>query len=561
MKRRVLASVLFSLAAAACSGDSFNNSGDFVTDAGAGGLPECLSSNECPTGFTCTEFGTCVQPPPGGADAGLGVEVEIELSPPTHSERFVYVAMSELDALAKIDGQTLEVESIAVGDQPEVLAAIPGGDGVVVLDQNNATATIVRPLASGDDTRTVPTLANLNRISVDPSGSFALAWFDLQKATQEAGGLEAVGEIGSFQDVTVIRLAQDNEHAVNLTVGFRPRAIEFDSAGTRAFVVSDDGISVIPLADVVATGPHIVAPIPLGGEGSGSASTQEVTIVSTGEFALVRENGLAEIRVVRLSGAETGEVSTIVLSAPATDVDLSKDGTKAYAVLRDTSELAIVDMSQGLPGQAQMQVVEFPDTAFGSMVLSPQDEEIVLYTNASSEESIVVVSLTDSYSARTVRLKKSIRSVGYDPTGKSLIVTHAKSAGDPRQSGIDFDEFIDRSYGYSIIDLETGFAKLQITSVDTGAFQFSGSSPRAYVLLDGSEEGNGESLTHIINLETGIVKERVMSSPPETVGILPVAGVAFVNQTHALGRVSFINVDTDAMRTVTGFDLNSRVVD
>ena len=44
-------------------------------------------------------------------------------------------------------------------------------------------------------------------------------------------------------------------------------------------------------------------------------------------------------------------------------------------------------------------------------------------------------------------------------------------------------------------------------------------------------------------------------------GILPNAGMAFINQRHPLGRVSFINVVTDAMRTVTGFDLNSRIVD
>jgi hypothetical protein len=52
-----------------------------------------------------------------------------------------------------------------------------------------------------------------------------------------------------------------------------------------------------------------------------------------------------------------------------------------------------------------------------------------------------------------------------------------------------------------------------------------------------------------------------LGSPPSAVGILPGAGQAFVAQRHPLGRVSFLDVVTDAVRTVTGFDLNSQIVD
>lgn len=547
------------LSLGACSASDSKEADSFV-DAGAG-RPECFSSNECPTGFSCSEFGTCVAPSPGGPDAGLAPEVEVELSPPTHSQRFVYVAMTELDALAKIDGQSLQVESIPVGDQPKVVAAIPGSDGVVVLDQNNATATIVRPIADGDDTRVVATLPNQNRISVDPTGSFAVAWFDLRKASQDAGGLGGVGAIGSFQDVTVIRLQQDNEVSVNLTVGFRPQEIEFDSTGSRAFVVTDDGVSVISLNEVVAMGPHIVPPIGLGTLSSTEPLDREVNVVSTGEFAVVRDAGESTLRIVDLSGDGIGGMSTLALSGAPSDVDLSADGLRAYAAIRNTNELAIVDLSQGLPEQSAVQVVGLPALSLGSMVISPQEDELVLFSNASSVESIVVVSLEEgNFSSRTLSLQKSVRSLGYDPSGQTLIVTHAKGAGNPMQSGLSFEEFINRSYGYSVVDVESGFGKLQITEVDTGEFQFSLSSPRAYVLLRG-EQDSEESLTHIVDLDSGIVKEQLMGSPPETVGILPEAGVAFVNQTHALGRVSFIDVDSDAMRTVTGFDLNSRVVD
>ncbi len=71
------------------------------------------------------------------------------------------------------------------------------------------------------------TLPHLNRLDLDPSGRFAVIWFDLTKAIED-GGLSGTG---SFQDVTVLRLAPGGERAVNLTVGFRPRAVEFDAGG------------------------------------------------------------------------------------------------------------------------------------------------------------------------------------------------------------------------------------------------------------------------------------------------------------------------------------------
>ncbi|MCP4446780.1 MAG: hypothetical protein GY811_15745 [Myxococcales bacterium] len=549
---------------AACGGDfgSGEDDGYYASDAGAGSTPECFSSNECPTGWTCAEFGTCVPPAPGAPDGGPGgVEVEVELSPPSHSERYVYVAMTELDALAKIDGSTLSVTSIPVGDQPEVLEAIPSEDGVVVLDRNNGTASIVRATATGDDSRVVPVLPNMNRISIDPTGTYALAWFDLRQETLNNGGLGGVGAIGSFQDVTVIRLSQDGERSVDLSVGFRPRDVQFDEGGSRAFVITDDGISVIDLAESVEAGPSIVAPIDVASGPGVDPLDTEVNVTASGEFAVIRETDSADVRVIDLSLDQAGATAVISLPASPSDLDLASNGRAAYAVLKDTSELAILDLTDGLPTGDDVRLVELGGENVGSIVLSPAGDQAVLFTNASSVERLTVVDLDDGLAVRSFGLQKSIRSLGYDPTGESLIVTHAKSFGSPQENGITFDEFIDRSFGYSIVDIATGFDKLQITGADPGAFQFSTTTPRAYVLVDGGDGVGALAQTHVIELDTGVVRLQSMSSPPETVGILPEAGVAFVNQRHPLGRVSFINVVTDAMRTVTGFDLNSRIVD
>src|SRR5262249_49177539 len=122
------------------------------------------------------------------------------------------------------------------------------------------------------------------------------------------------------------------------------------------------------------------------------------------------------------------------------------------------------------------------------------------------------------------------------------------------------DDFIDKSYGYSLLDLATGFAKLQITPVDPGPFTFTLDGSKAYVALDGGDAATATRALQLVSTTSGVVTTAALASPPWAVGILPDANATFVAQRHPLGRVSFVDVTTDAVRTVTGFDLNSHVV-
>src|SRR5688572_13879051 len=128
-------------------------------DATSASLPDgsstggCLSSSECPTGQICNDFGRCEMPAPMG-DAGVDPgEVEYEFSAPISSDRFVYVAMTAQDELARIDGRTLVVKASPVGESPRVVAAIPNSDGAIALDSINGTVTIVRPNGETDTKR------------------------------------------------------------------------------------------------------------------------------------------------------------------------------------------------------------------------------------------------------------------------------------------------------------------------------------------------------------------------------------------------------------------------
>lgn len=571
-KRRRMSSAL-GVVALACMGwfacGESASDGASAADAGAGSFadaagstPECFSSNECPVGYYCSEFGTCV-PPSNVPDGGTPPpEVEYELSDPVSSPSYVYVAMTEQDSLARIDGATLAVTSFAVGERPKTVAAAPNSDTAVVLDSINGTVTIVRPVGSQDEQTKFQTLPHLNRVIIDPTGKYAVAWFDLNQAIADAGGLDAVDQVGSFQDVTIIALTPGAQTAVDLTVGFRPREVEFDEAGARAYVITEHGISIIDLASVTGPGgPTIVPPLPIGGDPSVEADAVEVDVVATGQYAIVREPDKAEVRILQLTGASAGSSWLVALPGVPSDVDLSPDGARAFAVLRETSQLAIIDVPGDGIDPTGLELVDLGGAVVGSLILSADGRRGALFTNAVVDETITIIELDDpGHPYVTWPLEKTIRTVKFSPLGDKLFIIHAKAPGSPDEA-TTFDEFIDRSYGYSLFDVSTGFAKLEITPVLPGNVAFPDSARLAFVTLDGGDAEGAIAEVQSIELDTGVVRRMTLGSPPQAVGILPNAGVAFVSQRHPLGRISFINVDSGAIRTLTGFDLNSRIID
>jgi hypothetical protein len=549
-----------SAALAACGAGSADYGGAGLVDAGYSlDAPTlgCLSSNECPTGYQCNDFGRCVMPPPAPGDASTPPppEVEYEFGAPISSDRYIYVAMTAQDELARIDGHSLAVTSTGVGKSPRVVSAIPHSDGAVVLDSINGTATVVRPNGASDTIKVLGTLRNLNRLDIDPSGRYAVVWFDLTKQLQEGG----IGGVGSFQDVTVIALQPGVERAVDLTVGFRPREVQFDAAGTRAYVITQDGVSVIDLGYSTTHGPSIVPPIPVA-DPAFSPESIEVNIVASGTYAAVRVMNDPTLRIVDVGGTELGRVWPIALGSPATDIDLAPDGSRIYAVQREVKRLAVVDVPGDAFDPSGVESVDLTGAAVGSFVMSKDGRRALMFTNASVDERITMIKLDQSgYPFVTWPLKKSVRAVGISPSGTTAIILNSRMPGTPSSAGT-VDEYIDRSYAYTLLDLATGFGKLQVTPVDPGPFTYAPDGSKAYVALDGGDTVTATRALQVVTTQTGVVITRALGSPPSEVGILPGAGEAFTAQRHPLGRVTFVDLQTDAVRTITGFDLNSNIV-
>ena len=281
----------------------------------------------------------------------------------------------------------------------------------------------------------------------------------------------------------------------------------------------------------------------------------EVQIVATGEYAAVRQANVAALRIVDVAGAGAGTATVVPLASAATDIDLAPDGAHIYAVERDAQLLAIIDIPSGAVTQ-----IDLSTAAIGSLALSADGTRGLLYTNATLDERITMVKLDQpGYPHVTWPLEKAVRAVGIAPSGTSAIVLAAKAPGDPT-TATDVGDFINESYGYEVLDLASGFAKLEITPVDPGPFVYSPDGSKAFIALDGGDADSATRALQLVTTQTGVVTTKPLGSPPSAVGILPGANVSFVAQRHPLGRVSFVELVADTVRTVTGFDLNGHVV-
>lgn len=489
--------------------------------------------------------------PGGGAGGAAGMpalppetEERRTFEAPRAGARFVYVANTKRDTVSVIDSTTLAIRSVDTGDAPTTLTTVPGKDLAVVLDLGSSDATILRTDANGATrTTTVPTARGVNAVSVAPDGLHAIAWNDSRPGAAVSGAAE-------FQSISVITFG-DPDRAVPMTVGFRPSDIAFASDGSAAFVVTEDGISIVRFAD--ATTPRVAPFVPLAAGATKAA--RDVSVTPDGKFALARHEGESEVQLVDLA---TRAVTRLDLKTPVTDLDLSPDGKFALAVLRDTATVVQIPLPAGFTDAAQRRSIKLAGETVGSADITPDGKTAVLYTTAAKIERLIVLPLDGQGAPVGVPLKKGVRAVALSPDSRTALVVHTKEAGDPRAAGIDVEAMIDRSDAYSVVDLGSGFPKLQLTAAPVGDLAITPDSARAFVLL--RDDKQGIRVAQRIDLASFLVTDFPLGSPPVSIAVLGDAKRIFVSQEHPEGRISFIQWETGAVESVTGFELNGRIV-
>lgn len=483
-------------------------------------------------------------------DNGFVPEVEerFQFQAPRSSQNYVFVANTSLDSVAKVNAQTLEITSIEAGDHPTVVRTYQLENLAVVLNEGSDEVTIIRAGERTDDVLNLPIPAGMNQIQLAPNGDFAVAYFDFLASDEDLDPLEAP----PLQDVALIKLEQGDEEVYHLTVGFQVMGVEFDDDGSRAFVITRTGASVVQLAEI--HGDKLVPPVPLAEIDPQQDMDREVEVTADGSFAFVRSSGLMGLNVVEL---DNGDTTTITLDAAPTDLDLFPGESRAIAVIRQTNELAIIALPEALEAPDAVPTLSLGDEPVGLATLTPDASRALLYTTTEERQAITVVDV-DAQTFETYPLRKGVRGVTTDARGEVAVIFHSKMPGTPIP-GEDEDSFIAKSWAYSIFDIHTGYSKIQTVPSEPGEFVFSDASRTLYVLF--SDPATEIQQVEIVDLGTFRTTTLSLGSPPEHVGEIPNGGnpKIYISQEHPVGRMTFIEELSSNVKTVTGYQLNSLI--
>ncbi len=553
MKRILALSLALSLAGCACGGGFDDAEGTEVEPPSGGGdgggLGDCVTDADCPLGLRC-DFGLCVTP-----DDGRPPEEERDATflRPVAGDRFVYAISPNADSLAVIDPATLDIEAVILPEEPIAARAVPGRDAAVILSRRGEAISLVRTDAAGTSLVIARTGRAYAALTLSPDGRWAVLW------TPE-GELPDAGAEGIVALVDLDALERGEASPVERAAGRRHTDVFFRMAGPRAaeaVVVGKEEVAAIDLGtlDEALTAERIFLP-----EGYREIVTREAIPAPDGSFVLFRS--LAAPELALLDVAER-QVATLALPALATDVDLAEDGTFAVAALRASSQLAVIPLPGALTVPGSVALLDATGVVPGQVELSLDGRFAVTFTNSEDSETFGLVDLAAPAPAVELFpwLEKWIDAVGLGPDGRTAVVVHRPNPGSTVADLYERD--VDVQQGYSVVDLEGGFAQLKLTgTVRPGEFVFSQDGRHAAVTL--RDDRTRTYRVDAVDLETLVAATLPLASAPEYAGALTsaepdLADRVWVTQVHPAGRISFVDLEERSVRTATGYELNSDV--
>ncbi|MCU0701419.1 MAG: hypothetical protein MUC96_33330, partial [Myxococcaceae bacterium] len=401
----------------------------------------------------------------------------------------------------------------------------------------------------------VPLKRQYSRLTLSPDGRFAVAWPD--PSTAPPSGAEGV-----FALVEVERLrggASPGQAVSERAGGFRITDVIFRTENARTTRLSIFAKSTISTFDLTNPAASLPTRLTLPANFSSEISSREVVATQDGRVVLLRSTVAPE-----LAAFDGTALNTVPLSEVATDLDLLPDGTAAVAALRSAGSVAWIEIPADLVTPSGIEVFRVADGGVGQVALpeSASDAGVFafVWSNVAGDES---VSRVDFPSGRVVRypVEKLVDEVAVSPDSRSALILHrsnpATTATDPYEAAVDRDE------GFSVFDVQSGFAQLQRTGT-TRPTRYAFSPRGGFVGVALRNDASRRFQLQAVNLSSLVSSTLPLASTPLYMGTVPEApGVTphrvFVSQQHPAGRISVIQLDTGQVRTATGFTLNGEI--
>jgi hypothetical protein len=389
-----------------------------------------------------------------------------------------------------------------------------------------------------------------------------------------------------YQSLAVMNLSTGAPSTI-LAVGFRPTQIAFTKDETHAFAVTEDGISVIDLSaaqPVMVRQDPLLAPLTLavgdastpdagsaadgaaagdGGTGdardagltidagSPTSPTPDVSFTPDGAYALVRQDGVSAITIDALA---TGTLTTVPLASAPTDLTIAPAGDFAIAVLRDTSTVVEIPLPGAVTNPSAVTSIPVPGQTIGRALVSADEKSVVLFTTVAPVDSLTVLTLGASPTARTVPMHAAVQAVFPTADGKYAVVLHQPPAASNGVEG-----------AFSIVPIAESLPAV-IQSLPAPPIAVALSNDRAIVSTSDGQSTFGLYMILMPSLE---VKPYTLASPPIAVGIAAGAGRGYVAQDYSEGRITFVDLSEGGVpdggqgftaRTITGFELSAGIV-
>jgi hypothetical protein len=475
----------------------------------------------------------------GAGDAGLPPEKEVESSygAPVATGKYVWVANPSSGRVAYIDAVTLEIKLVDAGNGPTYVTPVPDAkdDVALVLNVLSSDATLLRASSAGLTALTVPIPSSGNGWSVSTNGRWAIAWTN-------AGFIKTPDPVEGYQDITVLDLTAGAEKSTALTVGYRPSSISFDAKSGRAFAVTQDGVSVVALD--APGGPAVIkniayAPVP-------PKLAPEVTITPDGAYALLR-SGDPSVGVLSL--ADGARVDVPLPGAP-TDLDLSADGSTAVAVIRDTSQVALLPVPAIFTNPGSLALVTI-DTTVGSTALAAQSSKAFFYTNATPSPYLAVLdTAVAAPTSRLIKLRAPVLAVFPTADGAHALVLHDALV----EAGSNYPA------AFSVAPIALDLPP-KVVGLDAPVISIALAPAGDHGLLAAGDASKSIYQLVVASMPSLSVQKLSLASMPIAAGIVAGADRGFVAQKHPDGRITFVNLKTGEARTLTGFELGTQVVD
>lgn len=461
---------------------------------------------------------------------------------PAVTENYVYVANSAAGSIARValeTGSAARIRTARVGSRPTQVVALPAGDAVAVLNADSGSVSIVRTTdAVTDRVRTLRTPFGVNQLRVSPDGNWAVVWFDQDPSAAAPGPPAEVG---------VLRLTEGAEVAWRFAVGTGVREARFSSDSGRIVVLCDDGVSQIDL--LTADGDGVAPPSRI----AGPTALLPQTLVLDASLTWVAWTADSTLFSHRLTD---GRTETLALEDTAVSLALRPGTDEVLLGLADAGALWSVSLA-GSPLATNWEA-DLSQVGTTGLAPSPDGSAALVWQRGAEgdvDPLLALVNLADGEA--TVRnVRRSIVDVVYSHEGRYAVLAHGRKT-DPPPPGAGEEARFARESALTIFDLQEDVTRLVLSGGDARAVTFSEDGQRALVLV--SNQPQASAAVQLLDFETLRNTPLTFGRLPLFVGMMPGGALGFVVQSHELGRISFVDLDSGDAFDVTGFELNALI--